>query len=236
MSQPLSRVAPVAEVDFSPSSLQMRPQLAVLAMQVVATGAQMEFRIGALLSHILHTNTRAGIAMYQAVASEDGKRNMIRAAAGVLLADDDAALVEAVFVINKSARDLRNAYAHHMWGHTDELPDALLIADPREMQAALAANQELRAEKRRMAVEWRDHDRPGGSFADQPMTVDRSLIRVVRRPDMEQALLLVSKASARVSRLEEIALEPDSNKAQQARDALRAEPKIQRLLDRAAAQ
>lgn len=196
----------------------------------------MEFRTGALLSHILHTNTRAGIAMYQAVASEDGKRGMIRAAAGVLLADDDAALVEAVFSVNKPARAIRNAYAHHMWGHTNALPDALLIADPREMQAALAANQELRAEKRRMAVEWRDHDRPGGSFLDKPITIDRSLIRVVRRPDMEQALLLVSKASARVARLEEIALEPEQNKAQLVRAALRAEPKIQHFLDRASNQ
>lgn len=205
-------------------------------MQVVATGAQMEFRSGALLSHILHTNTRAGIAMYQAVTSEDAKRSMICAAARMAMADDDAALVESVFFVNKNARSVRNGFAHHIWGHTDDLPDALLLVDPRELHAALAANQEWRAEKSRMDVEWFDADRPGGSFPARPMAVDRSLVRVVRRPDFERALLLVSEASARVARLEVIALEQTPNEAQQARVALRAEPQIQRRLAQAKAE
>jgi hypothetical protein len=111
-----------------------------MAMQVIATGAQMEYRTGALLAHILHTGVRAGIAMFQSVSSEDGKRNMILAAAKAQMTDDDATLLEIVFGVNKSARGVRNSYAHHLWGHSDDLLDALLIIDPRDLQAGLTAS------------------------------------------------------------------------------------------------
>ena len=196
----------------------------------------MEYRSGALLAHILHTNVRAGIAMFRSVSSEDGKRNMILAAAKEQMTNDDAALVEAVFGVNKAARAMRNAYAHHLWGHSDDLPDALLIIDPRDLQAALAAHNEQKELHKRMTVEWGDDDRPSGSIAHRPMSIDPALISVVRRPDIERAILLVSEASARTAHLEAIALEPDVPEARRARSALRADPLMKQALARASAQ
>jgi hypothetical protein len=43
-------------------------------------------------------------------------------------------LFEAITALFRKDADKRNALAHGVYGHTEELPDALLIADARDMQ------------------------------------------------------------------------------------------------------
>lgn len=236
MPQPLSLVAPTANITITTGALQARSELAVLAMQVVAIGSHAEFDAGSLLAFALGTNLRAGIAMFQAVSSDDGKRNMIKAVAAVQLGKEDAELVEAVFAVTKGARSTRNVLAHHIWALADTVPDGLLLINPRDLQNTLAEAGESRERYEKMLVEWRDADRPGGAAAPQGSVIDPALVSVWRKNDFERAVLEASEAASMFARLREIAEDPTSGKALQAQAKLRSWPRIERWLQRQSSQ
>jgi hypothetical protein len=78
-------------------------------------------------------DARTGIAMFQAITSGVARMDVLRAAAETRLKDHPRHLsfYEAVILYMKPAVKTRNDIAHNIWGTCEELPNALLLTDPK---------------------------------------------------------------------------------------------------------
>jgi hypothetical protein len=103
-------------------------------MAVIATWSRIDCWLAEFLSEFLRTpDMRVAMAMYQALTS-GGKRTALAAAANEALSSstEDLGLFRAIISkLIKSSQDRRHDYAHHLWGISEDLPDALLLADPK---------------------------------------------------------------------------------------------------------
>ena len=133
--QRLSQVDPRASAHFDPGALLSQPQLAAYPMTVIARWADIDKTLAELLPLMLKSpDLTVGMAMFQALVSGEAKRAALMAAAAEALRGnaDDHNLFLAVLRTIKGSRDRRNEFAHHLWGVARELPDALLLVDPKD--------------------------------------------------------------------------------------------------------
>lgn len=130
MPQPLSRVRPKAPILASPEALALRPNLTPYIAEIIARWAYVEANLRTILTYILRSEAAPVIAMLHAATSAVLQINMIHAAGSAKLNDPELEMFEAVLKIAKASASKRNAIAHHVWGYTSHLPDALLLIDP----------------------------------------------------------------------------------------------------------
>lgn len=135
MPQPLSSVAPDANVTIGGSqdspSLH-RPALALAAMNVVAEWSLLENAILYLFTRLLGENPTQGAAIFTSIRNQNGKRDAFRAVIPAGCGGDQQKedLVNAAIAIFEKASKTRNKIAHWVWGYSDDLPDAVLLAKP----------------------------------------------------------------------------------------------------------
>jgi hypothetical protein len=130
--QPLSRVKPDAMTNWGePYAMVVRPKLAGKVAHCIALWAEIEIFLGAFLGLLLHTNEKAAVAMYSALENRAAQLRMLIAAAEASLEPSRFEVVTAFLssIIRPAMRE-RDRLAHWTWGHSDQLPDALLIAEP----------------------------------------------------------------------------------------------------------
>ena len=128
--QPLSRVCPRATIFVTPKAIALRPKLSPLIAEIIARWAGIEAATVAVLSHLMGAEARPVAAMLNAITSASAQMDMIEAAAWAKLFDPDLEAFEALIKIARAAAKKRNAIAHHLWGHCEDLPDALLLIEP----------------------------------------------------------------------------------------------------------
>jgi hypothetical protein len=128
--QPLSRVNPKATPTFGPECFDEYPELSKLVARTINTGSMIETRWSVILVNLVKADPRTGAAMYQALASSEARRAALSAAAKVRLSDSDFLLFQAIVRVTTPQRNLRNQFAHHLWGMATQLPNCLLLADP----------------------------------------------------------------------------------------------------------
>ena len=134
MPQPLSSLGErVTEIHLSnsmDSPARQRPQLALLAMNVIAEYSILETFFMNVFIEMLGANPEPAAAIYAALNSDKARKDAIRAVSGVVLTDSQSDLLEVLFVLlDRCAKD-RNKIAHWTWGHSPQLPDAVLLVDP----------------------------------------------------------------------------------------------------------
>ena len=104
-------------------------------MAVIARWSDIDKTLAELLLLMLKSpDLKVGMAMFQALNSGEAKRAALLAAAAEALRGnvDDHNLFLAVLRTIKGSRDRRNEFAHQLWGVARELPDALLLVDPKD--------------------------------------------------------------------------------------------------------
>jgi hypothetical protein len=229
MPQPLSRVRRDAGVVLTPAAIAQRPHLGMLAMQTVATGSQTEQVAGQILSTLLGADLAIGLAMYEALSGAEAKRAALEGAAKAALLADDFQLFRAVVSVTRSARQRRNEFAHHIWGFSPQLDNALLLVDPRDvLQSAVRI--------REWALELTERIRKGEIALSQldPNTVPKFVpperVMVYRERDFQRCSQDAFLAFSRWSMLG-IALQKNPG-ADQMRALLRSQPPIERELHR----
>lgn len=135
--QPLSsfrRKKPIpASIDYNAPAL--RPNQAAQIMRIIAIWSHIDQLLTIMTTTFLKTDFETVTAMLAAITSSAGKRAAIKAAAQSALKNkpDDLKLFEAVLSVTKASRERRHEYAHHLWGHTEEIKDAILLVDPKYM-------------------------------------------------------------------------------------------------------
>jgi hypothetical protein len=141
--QPLSRVRPKATVLASPEAITLRPKLAPLIAEIIARWADIEANTGSILSYMLSAEAAPTAAMFYAVRSSSAQMDMILAAGWAKLYDPELEIFEAVIQAARSAARKRNAIAHHVWGYTTDLPEALLLIEPEAYSDIFVAIQDV---------------------------------------------------------------------------------------------
>lgn len=128
--QLLSRVKANAGVALGPGFLGQRPQLAALVAEVIGIASEIDLQEGRYLASLLGADQVAGVAMFLAITGDRTRRDVISAASKAKLTDIEFSLFERAFQTIRAVENERNAFAHQLWGITDDIPDALLLVDP----------------------------------------------------------------------------------------------------------
>lgn len=132
--QPLSRVCLNATVTIDPdTAIKAYPDLMLLVMSVIETWARIDAHITTLLTTFLKADFLPVAAMMQALTGGEGKKAAIRAAATESLSKENLDLFNAVMKVITPSRNRRNEFAHHFWAISPQVPDALVLIDPKHI-------------------------------------------------------------------------------------------------------
>jgi hypothetical protein len=139
-------------------ALSERPALAVLAMETIASYSNVEGFFLRLFIQLCGGNSAAAAKMYLALEADGPKKAALRAAVDSLSNEKHKALLRAVIDLGAVQKKFRDKLAHHIWWISPQVPDALILADPRvdsgdfdnimvyretDFKAAIAANDRL---------------------------------------------------------------------------------------------
>jgi len=222
MPQPLSAIPKATKVTLgnnmdSPS--RHRPDLALLAMNVVAEWSLLESFVNGLFVKLLGTNAGAAAAIFSSIRSQAGQRDAFQAVAASALDNDPEKqdLIVAVLEVCNKAAKTRNRVAHWVWGHSDNLPNAVLLADPNAVTTYMAK-----------LVDWAAA-RERGEKAAYP-DIDRRRVYAYTEQDFTEASQRIQRAMWLVSHVR-MAMPPELPGALSLTQ-LSAEPELQKELDR----
>ena len=192
-------------------------------MSVIATWTQIDCRLAELLSSLLDTpDLRIAMAMYQSLTGGDARRAALEGAASEALRDDDLLLFRAVMKAIRPSSNRRNDYAHHLWGISEQIPDALLLADPK---AWVRHNTSI--EVRLKAL--RDRARYAQILSEEVTEFDRRRVKVYGKKVLAADLADAEAASQHVLFLT-VALSSGYDGDDPIRQMLLSEPAVRRAL------
>lgn len=139
MPQPLSSLPNVLNIHIGNSTdspSRHRPALALAAMTVVAEWSILESAMNGLFAHLLGSNPAPAAAIFSTIRSQSGQRDAMRAVIPTALPSDESRnIVFSMLDVYESASGLRNRAAHWVWGHSAQLPDAVLLGCPTALAA-----------------------------------------------------------------------------------------------------
>lgn len=166
---------PNASIAVGPDYISEAPDFAKATAGVIAFWAHNDGNLAAILSFMLKTDIRTAVAMYQAITSAEGKRAALLAAADNAREEWEAILLRAVLKANSGSRNQRNEFAHGIWGHSTDIPDAILLMDTRVVMDKNVSHRQAEEDG-------------NGQRIIAPKGFDASKIMVYRQKDFDQAL------------------------------------------------
>ena len=178
--QPLSKVRHDATVNVLASNITSYPDLALLVMTVIDTWSRIDVELAIMLTAFLKADFIVVTAMLQALTGGEGRRAALLGAANQALSGDDLKLFNAVMKVIAPSRNRRNEFAHHIWNHSPEVPDALILIDPKHLvrDEALRCAHVVKLASAGQPI-------PPDPFAALPLS-DNSNAFVYRRKDLEE--------------------------------------------------
>jgi hypothetical protein len=197
MPQPLNRVNRAANILFGGGAVATDPRVGVLPMVVISVCSNMDGQLTELLQVLLKAGSlRVVTALYQAVQSQTARNAALKAAAEKALRDpEQLRMWRAVMKAIKPVFDHRDAFAHGAWGTSPDIPDALLLADPRLFTQSIVDHLEGGREDHERARLAFQRAREQGMPPEQAAAavpriapgepIDRSEIQVWTRADLE---------------------------------------------------
>lgn len=196
--QPLSRVVDTKNISLgSTSHFDKHPEIAILATKVVAAAATVDGSFARMFVHLLHAEPRAAASMYLSVQADTTREAMLAAAAEAVLSEAENELFVALRAVARSSLKLRHKVAHWVWGWSTDVPDALLMCDPKEYVPLNAALVEF--------------DRQFNNAKSTPEVLDlirdmpkisRDKIFVVRAADLQRGLAAIARSQELCLRFE----------------------------------
>jgi hypothetical protein len=131
--QPLNKVHSTTSVLFDPKALSERPELALLIARAIAGWSEIEGQMGFVLVRMLGANAEPALAMYGALTSAPAQISAAKAAASSVLDPERLEMVEAVLKVASALSTKRHHLAHRIWGYSEDLKDALILADSKDI-------------------------------------------------------------------------------------------------------
>ncbi len=136
MPQPVSRVKSDANIEIGnvgTRTLASRPALAVMAMEAIAAWAHVESFMLRMYVELAGGAQSDAAAAYLALDTTSAKSKVVSVLAKLKLSKENYSLLRALIKLTKTAQKDRDKLAHWIWGSSEQLPDAILLADPRNL-------------------------------------------------------------------------------------------------------
>jgi hypothetical protein len=142
MPHPLSHVAPNATVLMHDAGypFMRHPELAALAAEVIVSWSRVEAFMLCLFVDLTGGVTDTAATVFLALKFQSGQSAAIDAIAEHKLSDSNKALLRAILSLARTNQRSRDKVAHWIWGDSPELPDALLLASPKNLIGKLDLN------------------------------------------------------------------------------------------------
>lgn len=146
MPQPLSKVLPKCSYrigNIGDRALSERPKLAVLAMEAIASWANVEAYLLATFIQLMGGKDNRAASVYLSLNSQAPKTQAIQAVARGVLTKEQKAVLDAILSIAKTNQPHRDRIAHGVWGVSDDLPDALLLTTNTAMHSSYVSKEDI---------------------------------------------------------------------------------------------
>ena len=141
MPQPLSTFN--SEIVLNPvtwgaTTLTDHPHFALQILQTIAAWSSSDQDLAIVITNFLRSDIEIVSEMLRDFRPEAiGKA--IDTAARLRLKPDHYRLFAKSLATTKASRNRRNEFAHHIWGTSEAIPDALILADPKDLNREIAA-------------------------------------------------------------------------------------------------
>jgi hypothetical protein len=116
-----------------PSPPKERPALAVLAAEVIASWSNVEAFMMRLFIDLMGGPADLAARVYLALEAQSAKSAAINAAAEAKLTLKEREMLRAILALAKTHQKTRDKVAHWSWGISPQLPEALLLANPKDL-------------------------------------------------------------------------------------------------------
>jgi hypothetical protein len=133
MPQPLKQ--PTA-LNLSPCAIESQPKLTTLIVAISNRWNSIELLMSMLLSFMLRTERRVGVALYFSAASLQLRLELIVATARVAAPSDKLKTIEELTAQVRKRSGDRNKLVHCAWATSPDFPDALIRTEPAVYLAA----------------------------------------------------------------------------------------------------
>jgi hypothetical protein len=134
MPQPLSRVLPKASVllgNVGDYPLRRHQDLAHLVAEVIVSWANVESFMLRLFIDLMGGAQERAATVFLALEIQSAKTAAINAVAA-RLPEDQQSLLRAILALIRTNQKSRDKIAHWTWGDSPQIPDALLLANPKD--------------------------------------------------------------------------------------------------------
>ncbi|MDZ3831906.1 MAG: hypothetical protein U0S50_08840 [Sphingopyxis sp.] len=175
MPKTLAEESPDGRVFFAPGVLHKSPFAGDVAY-VIALWAHIDGDIASILSRMLKSDIAVGTAMYLSLVGSGAQRGALDAAAKESLPEWQQLLLKAIGSVVEPSRNMRNHFAHRIWGHCSELTEAILLTHPKTIV------------KYNVSHRQRVEVLPDGRGVIRPTPLDDKEILVYRRADFDAAI------------------------------------------------
>lgn len=191
-------------IDMTDAALK-RPLLSLEASRVFSRWSYVEFSVAALTAVLFGNET--ALSFLDRIKSQQQKMDAIKSEALAQISHAETReLVRPVFQLLDRAAKPRNKLAHCLWGTIPELPDALLLSEPKQMIRATRLLLKTQG-KRETISETEGHSdfqhRFNGNedIASEIYNLMRGSVEVWTHEDFNTPLLLLDNATAAITAL-----------------------------------
>ncbi len=131
--QPLNYIRPDVKLSIKTDSFIHRPEIAVAVAQCLDKWSWVEVQTAQLYVALCRTNHENAATYFCALESSKAKTDAIRVLAMNAMGYDDYRLIVAILKLIKSLQRVRDRLAHWLWTTSDDLPEAIIIYDPKSL-------------------------------------------------------------------------------------------------------
>ncbi len=129
----LAQVNPKADISFDPQDAALnRPEVLSLIARCISTWSLVETLVGQVVCYALKGDIRAAAEMYLSITSTGASVAALKTAVRMGLSREYAELFNAIWTIGGDLAEERHRLAHWCLGYSKDIPNALLLLNPRE--------------------------------------------------------------------------------------------------------
>jgi hypothetical protein len=131
--QTLAQLNPKASYEFDPEKVALkRMRVQARIAHAISIWSAIEALTANVISHALHGDMRAAVHMYTAITSATASNAALKAAVRAGLQPEYAELFNAIWEIGADLADDRHKLAHWVMGYSKEIPNAVLLLNPKD--------------------------------------------------------------------------------------------------------
>jgi hypothetical protein len=131
--QTLAQVNPRASYEFDPKKVALkRMRVQARIAHAISIWSTIEALTANIILHALHGDMRAAVHMYAAITSATASNAALKAAIRTGLRPEYAELFDAIWQIGGELVEDRHRLAHWIMGYSEEIPNAVLLFNPRD--------------------------------------------------------------------------------------------------------